>query len=271
MLAQKQIRTFRRGRVNARREVARQLRIRTNLEKQYYRKLNSLFRRFVNVRTGLYKEYGIYEIGVAQRALDEELQPITLAHYRRVFRTIYDSNNEIYDRGTKDEEIFVMGRSLDFEKLVNDYFRTRTLILAGISARIALRIDTIIRQGRADDLTLPQIAREITSKVIPLTRSRAALIARTETHNAASFASHMYHNQVRNDLGIKMLKRWTATNDARTRSAHSIANGQTVDMDEKFTVGGTQMEFAGDPAGGAKNTVNCRCVIIYVDEDDIVE
>ena len=271
MLAQKQIRTFRRGRVNARREVARQLRIRTNLEKQYYRKLNSLFRRFVNVRTGLYKEYGIYEIGVAQRALDEELQPITLAHYRRVFRTIYDSNNEIYDRGTKDEEIFVMGRSLDFEKLVNDYFRTRTLILAGISARIALRIDTIIRQGRADNMTLPQIAREITSKVIPLTRSRAALIARTETHNAASFASHMYHNQVRNDLGIKMLKRWTATNDARTRSAHSIANGQTVDMDEKFTVGGTQMEFAGDPAGGAKNTVNCRCVIIYVDEDDIVE
>ena len=155
MLAQKQIRTFRRGRVNARREVARQLRIRTNLERQYYRKLNSLFRRFVNVRTGLYKEYGIYEIGVAQRALDEELQPITLAHYRRVFRTIYDSNNEIYDRGTKDEEIFVMGRSLDFEKLVNDYFRTRTLILAGISARIALRIDTIIRQGRADNMTLP--------------------------------------------------------------------------------------------------------------------
>ena len=164
-----------------------------------------------------------------------------------------------------------MGRSLDFEKLVNDYFRTRTLILAGISARIALRIDTIIRQGRADDLTLPQIAREITSKVIPLTRSRAALIARTETHNAASFASHMYHNQVRNDLGIKMLKRWTATNDARTRSAHASANGQTVPMDEKFIVGGVPMEYAGDPAGGAKNTVNCRCVIIYVDEDDIVE
>tara|TARA_Y100000004_G_scaffold61143_1_gene68450 strand:+ start:1821 stop:2636 length:816 start_codon:yes stop_codon:yes gene_type:complete len=271
MLARKQIRTFRRGRVNARREVARQLRIRTNLEKQYYKRLNTLFRRFVNVRTGLYREYGIYNVGVAQRALNEELLPTTLAHYRRVFRTIYDSNNEIYDRGTKDEEIFVMGRSLDFEKLVNDYFRTRTLILSGISARIARRIDSIIKKGRADDLTLTQIAREITNKVIPLTRSRAALIARTETHNAASYASHQYHDQVRNDLGIKMLKRWTATNDERTRSAHSQANGQTVDMDEKFTVGGTQMEYAGDPAGGAANTVNCRCVIIYVDEDDIVE
>ena len=42
-------------------------------------------------------------------------------------------------------------------------------------------------------------------------------------------------------------------------------------MDEKFLVGGTEMAYAGDPAGGAANTVNCRCVIIYVDEDDIVE
>ena len=270
-LQHKEIRTFRRGRVNPRKEVARQLRLRTNLEKLFFRRLNSLFRRFVNVRAGLYREYGIYDFDVAQRSLAEELEPTTLAHYRRVFRNVYESNNEIYDRGTKDEEIFVMGRSMDFEKLVNDYFRTRTLILAGISARIARRIDTVIKQGRADNLTLPEIARQITSKVIPLTRSRAALIARTETHNAASFASHQYHTQVRDDLGIKMKKRWTATNDARTRSNHAQANGQTVDMDEKFLVGGTEMAYAGDPAGGAANTVNCRCVIIYVDEDDIVE
>ena len=259
-LQHKEIRTFRRGRVNPRKEVARQLRLRTNLEKLFFRRLNSLFRRFVNVRAGLYREYGIYDFDVAQRSLAEELEPTTLAHYRRVFRNVYESNNEIYDRGTKDEEIFVMGRSMDFEKLVNDYFRTRTLILAGISARIARRIDTVIKQGRADNLTLPEIARQITSKVIPLTRSSAALIA-----------SHQYHTQVRDDLGIKMKKRWTATNDARTRSNHAQANGQTVDMDEKFLVGGTEMAYAGDPAGGAANTVNCRCVIIYVDEDDIVE
>ena len=35
-------------------------------------------------------------------------------------------------------------------------------------------------------------------------------------------------------------------------------------------VGGTEMDFAGDSAGGAKNVVNCRCVIIYADEQDIV-
>ena len=67
-----------------------------------------------------------------------------------------------------------------------------------------------------------------------------------------------------------MKKMWRATSDPRTRSAHNEANGQVVDMDEKFIVGGMEMEHAGDPAGGAKNNVNCRCVIIYADARDIV-
>ena len=135
---------------------------------------------------------------------------------------------------------------------------------------LSRRIDTLIRAGRADNLTLPQIAKSIREKIIPISRSRAAMIARTETHNAASFASHGYHNQMRNDLGVNMYKQWVATNDSRTRSAHSTANGQRVHMDEKFDVGGTKMDYAGDPAGGAKNVINCRCVIIYADERDIV-
>ena len=40
-------------------------------------------------------------------------------------------------------------------------------------------------------------------------------------------------------------------------------------MDEDFTIGGAKMEYAGDPKGGAKNVVNCRCVIVYVDEEDL--
>ena len=67
-----------------------------------------------------------------------------------------------------------------------------------------------------------------------------------------------------------MFKQWVAVNDTRTRSTHSEANGQRVHMDEKFNVGGAEMDYAGDPAGGAKNVINCRCVIIYADEEDDV-
>ena len=125
------------------------------------------------------------------------------------------------------------------------------------------------QKGRADNLTLPQIAKLVSDKFLPISRSRAALIARTETHNAASFANHAYHATVEKDLGVKMLKKWVATNDGRTRPAHSAANGQIVDMAEDFIVGGATMGFAGDSKGGAANVVNCRCVIVYADERDM--
>ena len=67
-----------------------------------------------------------------------------------------------------------------------------------------------------------------------------------------------------------MMKRWVSTADERTRSAHVEANGQIRNMDEDFDIGGLPMNHAGDPKGGAKNVVNCRCVIVYADERDIV-
>jgi len=265
----KRLNDFRQGRVNSRAEARRQLVLRNNLEKRFFRKLNTLFRKFVNVHMHLYKQYGIYEPTVAVQSLNEDFFPLILAHYRRTFQAIYKLNEDKYEMMRKADEAFVFGRSVDFEAVVNEYFTGRQLILAGISERIATRISRLIEQGRADNLTLPQIAKSVSDKFLPISRSRAALIARTETHSAASFANHAYHATVEKDLGVKMLKKWVATNEARTRSTHSQANGQTVDMAEDFIVGGVPMGFAGDSKGGAKNVINCRCVIVYADERDM--
>tara|TARA_R110000782_G_scaffold184722_1_gene275041 strand:- start:2168 stop:2986 length:819 start_codon:yes stop_codon:yes gene_type:complete len=268
-LDRKRINTFRQGRINTRAEARKQLVLRNNLEKRFFKNLSTLFRKFVNVHMHLYKQYGIYEQSVATQSLNEDFFPLILSHYKRTFQAIYQSNEEKYEIMRKADEAFVFGRSVDFEAVVNEYFVGRQLILSGITERMATRISKLIEQGRADNLTLPQIAKSVSDKFLPISRSRAALIARTETHNAASFANHSYHAIVEKDLGIKMLKKWTATNDARTRSSHSAASGQTVDMSEDFIVGGVEMGFAGDSKGGAKNVINCRCVIIYADERDM--
>lgn len=266
----KKLNNFRQGRVNTRLEVRRQLVLRNNLEKRFFRKLETLFRKFVNVHMHLYKQYGIYETDIAVQSLNEDFLPLMLAHYKRTFQAIYSLNEDKYEIMRKaDTEAFVFGRSIDFETVVNEYFTSRQLILAGISQRMATRISKLIEKGRADNLTLPQIAKTVSDKFLPISRSRAALIARTETHNAASFANHSYHKTVEEELGVKMLKRWVATNDARTRPAHAEANGQTVDMNEDFIVGGAPMGFAGDSRGGASNVINCRCVITYADERDM--
>ena len=118
--------------------------------------------------------------------------------------------------------------------------------------------------------TLPEIAANI-EKVRALARPRAATIARTETHNAAGFAQHRYYKEVEKDYGSKLKKKWVATNDPRTRDAHSLMNlEEPINMDETFIVGGKRMQHTGDPKGGPENNVNCRCVILYVDEQDVV-
>lgn len=261
--------TFRQGRVNARKEARQQLVIRNNLEKRFYKRLNTLFRKFVNVQLYLYKEFGIYDADIAAQALNEDFIPLILSHYRRVFQAIYKNNEDKYVNNKK-ADTFVFGRSQDFEGVVEEYFASRQLILAGISNRMATRISNLIESGRADGLTLPQIAKQVQTKFLAISRSRAALIARTETHNAASYSNHSYHLTVEANLGINMVKKWVATNDARTRQAHSIANGQTVNMNEDFIVGGNKMGYAGDSKGGARNVINCRCVIIYTDVADVV-
>ncbi len=267
--SQRRFNTFRIGRVNARQELRKQLLIRNNLEKRFYKRLNTLFRKYLNTTLYLYKEFGVYEAEISQKRLNEEFMPLILSHYRRVFTVIYKNNEDNYIQERKAAEAFIFGRSVDFESLVEQYFNDRQLILVGITNRIATRISNLIEQGRADNLTLPQIAKLVSDKFLPITRSRAALIARTETHNAASFANHSYHLTLEENTGMKMLKKWVATNDIRTRPAHFNASGQTVDINENFTVGGAPMSYAGDSKGGAKNVINCRCVIVYVDERDM--
>ena len=268
-LEKKQFNSLRRGRINTRAESRKQLVVRNNLEKRFYKNLNTLFRKFLNVQLYLYKEFGIYENDIAIQSLNEDFMPLMLNQYRRTFKVLYKLNEDNYYNDKKADDVFIFGRSSDFETVVNEYFISRQLILAGITTRMANRISRLIEKGREDNLTLPQIAKLVSDNYLPISRSRAALIARTETHNAASFANHSYHKTVEEDLGLKMLKKWVSTSDGRTRPTHAAANGQIVDMNEDLTVGGMPMGYAGDPKGGVANVINCRCVIIYADERDM--
>lgn len=267
---QKELRTFRRGRVSSRSEIRRQLLFRTNYEKLLFSRLATLFRIHINTIAQNFEEGGFFDISVSSRELYQTMSPLMLSFLRRVVINTYRYNEEEYSGGRKAEEAFVFGRHVDVDALVNSYYRGRELVLAGIPANISKKIDKIIMDGRGESLTLAKISSNIRKYVIPLSRSRAALIARTETHGASSFANHSYHDQVRTNLGMNMYKEWVATGDGRTRTTHAEANGQRVHMDDKFQVGGSNMSYSGDPAGGAKNVINCRCVIIYVDERDIV-
>jgi uncharacterized protein with gpF-like domain len=83
--------------------------------------------------------------------------------------------------------------------------------------------------------------------------------ARTEMHTAANVGS----DAAARSTGLDMVKEWAATDDTRTRETHQNADGQRVEMDERFAVGDAMLAYPGDPSGPANEVINCRCVTLY--------
>lgn len=153
-----------------------------------------------------------------------------------------------------------------FEALMEEWVSTQALTRAKLIADTD-RDDVIdaIGRGLAEGEGTAAIASKI-RKVSSLTPSRAATVARTETHAAATYGSIQGVRQAEEELGVRMTKEWLATNDDRTRPDHRAADGQQVALGEKFTVGGEPMDRPGDPSASAANLVNCRCAIIYTEQ-----
>ncbi len=91
----------------------------------------------------------------------------------------------------------------------------------------------------------------------PFSMTRAVRVSRTISTAAANGGKLEGWKQ----SGLVKKKRWRAANNKRTRKDHKEANGQTVDIEKPFKVGGEKMMYPGDPAGSAKQIVNCRCTM----------
>lgn len=64
--------------------------------------------------------------------------------------------------------------------------------------------------------------------------------------------------------GVSLKKRWKALLDSRTRPDHVTANGQTVEINQKFIVGGSPANYPRDPSLPMSQLANCRCGVEYI-------
>ena len=269
----KQIFGFRQGSVNARKYAIQQARLRTNLSRGFQKKLETSFNKTVNIVSQEVENALEIDSGILVRDIENELTSVVSAQLRRVFQAIFDYNDRAYSKLSQKQENdgYSFARSIAFEEAVSAYFAGREVFFTNISRTQGLLILAEIERLRADNQTLPQIAKALRLKFRKVNKARAALIARTETHSACGFAHHSYHKNVGDSYGVSMVKQWVATADGRTRTTHAQANGSKASMDEDFIVGGVPMSYAGDPKGGAANVINCRCVVVYTDASDSVE
>ena len=96
------------------------------------------------------------------------------------------------------------------------------------------------------------------AKVLKSTRGRAITIVRTELGRAYSVAAQERQAQASQRLpGLK--KQWRRSGKLHSREAHDAADGQVRDVDKPFSIAGVALMFPRDPAGPAKETINCGC------------
>lgn len=89
-------------------------------------------------------------------------------------------------------------------------------------------------------------------------RTRAISIVRTELGRAYSMATQQRQEQAAEVLpGMK--KQWRRSGKLHSRPEHDAADGQIVDVDKPFIVGGVALMFPRDPAAPIGETINCGC------------
>jgi len=124
-------------------------------------------------------------------------------------------------------------------------------------------IDEGLVEGLGQDAIGRIIRRNLAAEAATVSRRRANVIARTETHAAANSAAH----EAIRSTGLPVVKEWVAAIDGRERDAHAEADGQSVPLNAPFVVDGEMLDYPGDPSGSAANVINCRCAVAHVVED----
>lgn len=138
--------------------------------------------------------------------------------------------------------------------------------VAGITAwgdEMRSTVARTIERGMTEGWSTDRMAEALADTGI-MSETRGRLIARTEAIAAANAGSIEGWKL----LGFITDKKWSSTPDERTRPTHIEADGQTVPLDGRFTIGGVDADYPGDPALPLKERVNCRCRMLAVEAAD---
>jgi uncharacterized protein with gpF-like domain len=139
-------------------------------------------------------------------------------------------------------------------------------LVAEMGADTTASIDEALTRGANLGESIPKLSARV-RQAAGVGRSRGTLIARTEVVGASNEIA-MDRAQFAARTGLALWKTWLATSDTRTRPDHVHANGQTVPLDQDFTVGGFAMAHPGDGSAPAREVCNCRCTVIFSESPD---
>ncbi len=215
--------------------------------------VNSFLNRQANNVANSYKVYGSFEAQTAVHDGLGKLFKLLVAHYTSTTQQLISYTAEQLGSSKK----------ATFQEIVQGYIAKTALEKAMFINKtttdlVRKAISDAEEKGLGEVATADLIQESIGGT---MAESRARTIARTETHNAASYGMQA----AAEETGLPMMREWVAIEDERTREDHSSADGQIVGMDEPFDVGGESLDRPGD--GSPENSINCRCSMLFHVQD----
>lgn len=142
-----------------------------------------------------------------------------------------------------------------------------TDLVQGLSRDAAARINREMTMGLMGQKTpyevMQSVGRNLTHpSVFKSIAARAETITRTECGRVLEMAAQARMTEAAKSVpGLQ--KQWVHGHLAMVpRPEHMVANGQIRDVDQPFDVGGEKLMYPRDPAGSAKNTINCGCYTV---------
>lgn len=242
------------------------------LENIYIRELKPILNRQY-MRAAQAVQRGMLDVAFAVDKDGDRLRNLLSKNYRRIAAVFGEKVFKAMEEAQKSIAVpEIKGPKEEFWGELNRWMSTEAgRKIRHIQDTTKRNIARTIQKGMNEGESHRTIAKRVRKTGRISTPRRAITIARTETHTASVKSVDTGIKSTR----IEMMREWVSARDDRTRSRirkdrfeHYLKfpagpDGEKVAQDGKFTKTGEALDYPGDPAGSAANTVQCRCVLLY--------
>ena len=225
------------------------------------------------------KRYERLGVKIFTKALKEQAKPVVPLlpmqnAYVEFYQTVFvDSATKEFNRirqDNREKEFILDGFFLELWKefIKNWVLQNLGQLIFDVTDTSQKKVNEIVAQGIKDGLNPRQIEDLLIKEIPDVKRARA--IARTESTRAYNEGKKKSAMDWANQTGTQLWKIWIHGGAKEPRIQHIQAQNVPKRFDQPFVFfnNGVQvlMDKPGDLNGGAAQTVNCSCVVIYVSE-----
>ncbi len=225
------------------------------------------------------KKYERFGIKVFREALKLQARPnpsplpmqeAYIKFYQKVF---VDSAKKEFDRIRQDnrEKAYVPDDFFlnTWREWIKDWvLQNLGTLITGVNNTTLEQIQKILGEGIEQGLNPFQLERLLLKEIPSVARARA--IARTESTRAYNEGKKKSADDWAKQTGTSLWKLWIHGGAKEPRIQHIQAQDKPIRADQPFvfTTKGVEvfMDKPGDIKGGAAQTVNCSCVVVYISE-----